>query len=78
MHMKEIIETIILNLVDNKEAVSVNEVQGEKSIVYEVKVAEDDMGKVIGRQGRLAKSIRTVVKSIGAREHKKVSVEFID
>ena len=78
MHMKEIIETIILNLVDNKDAVSVNEVQGEKSIVYEVKVAEDDMGKVIGRQGRLAKYIRTVVKSIGAREHKKVSVEFID
>ena len=76
--MKEIIETIILNLVDNKDAVSVNEVQGEKSIVYEVKVAEDDMGKVIGRQGRLAKPIRTVVKSIGAREHKKVSVEFID
>lgn len=76
--MKEIIETIILNLVDNKDAVSVNEIQGEKSIVYEVKVAEDDMGKVIGRQGRLAKSIRTVVKSIGAREHKKVSVEFID
>lgn len=78
MHMKEIIETIILNLVDNKDAVTINEIQGEKSIVYEVKVAEDDMGKVIGRQGRLAKSIRTVVKSIGAREHKKVSVEFID
>ena len=68
--MKEIIETIILNLVDNKEAVSVKEVQGEKSIVYEVKVAEEDMGKVIGKQGRLAKSIRTVVKSIGAREQK--------
>ena len=76
--MKEVIETIILNLVDNKEAVSVNEVQGEKSIVYEVKVANEDMGKVIGKQGRLAKSIRTVVKSIGARENKKVSVEFID
>ena len=76
--MKEIIETIILNLVDNKEAVEVNEVEGEKSIVYEVKVANEDMGKVIGRQGRLARSIRTVVKSIGAREHKKVSVEFID
>lgn len=76
--MKEIIETIILNLVDNKEAVSVNEVQGEKSIVYEVKVANEDMGKVIGKQGRLAKSIRTVVKSIGAREQKKVTVEFID
>ena len=76
--MKEIIETIILHLVDNKEAVSVNEVQGEKSIVYEVKVAEEDMGKVIGKQGRLAKSIRTVVKSVGARENRKVSVEFID
>ena len=76
--MKEIIETIILNLVDNKDAVQVNEVQGEKSIVYEVKVANEDMGKVIGRQGRLAKSIRTVAKSIGARENKKVSVEFID
>ena len=76
--MKEIIETIILNLVDNKEAVQVNEVQGEKSIVYEVKVANEDMGKVIGKQGRLARSIRTVVKSVVAREHKKVSVEFID
>lgn len=76
--MKEIIETIILNLVDNKDDVQVNEVQGEKSIVFEVKVANEDMGKVIGRQGRLAKSIRTVVKSIGARENKKVSVEFID
>ena len=76
--MKEIIETIILNLVDDKDAVKVTEVQGENSIVFEVKVANEDMGKVIGRQGRLAKSIRTVVKSIGAREHKKVSVEFID
>lgn len=76
--MKKIIETIILNLVDNKEAVEVKEVQGEKSIVFEVKVANEDMGKVIGKQGRLAKSIRTVVKSIGAKERKKVSVEFID
>ena len=76
--MKEIIETIILNLVDNKDAVEITEKQDEKYIVFEVKVANEDMGKVIGRQGRLAKSIRTVVKSIGARERKKVSVEFID
>ena len=76
--MKEIIETIILNLVDNKEAVEVNEKQGEKSIVFEVRVAEEDMGKVIGKQGRLAKSIRTVVKAVGSREQKKVTVEFID
>lgn len=75
--MKEIIETIILNLVDNKEAVEVNEVAGEKSTVYEVKVANTDMGKVIGKQGRLAKSIRTVVKAVASKEHKKVIVEFI-
>lgn len=76
--MKEIIETIILSLVDNKQAVEVNEKQGEKSIVFEVKVAEEDMGKVIGKQGRLAKSIRTVVKAVAGREQKKVTVEFID
>ena len=76
--MKEIIETIILNLVDNKDAVEITEKQDEKSVVFEVKVANEDMGRVIGKQGRLAKSIRTVAKSAGAREHKKVSVEFID
>lgn len=76
--MKEIIETIILNLVDNKQAVEINEKQGEKSIVFEVKVAEEDMGKVIGKQGRLAKSIRTVVKAVAGKEQKKVTVEFID
>ena len=75
--MKEIIETIILNLVDNKEAVEIIEKQEEKNIVFEVKVAEEDMGKVIGKQGKIAKSIRTVVKSIAAKEQKRVSVEFI-
>ena len=78
INMKEIIETIILNLVDNKDAVEITEKQDEKSIVFEVKVANEDMGKVIGRQGRLAKSIRTVAKAVAGREHKKVSVEFID
>lgn len=75
--MKDILETIILNLVDDKEAVQINEVEGEKSIIFEVKVAESDMGRVIGKQGRLAQSIRTVIKSIAGKEHKKVSVEFI-
>ena len=75
--MKEILETIILSLVDNKDAVQIKELDGEKSVVFEVKVAEEDMGKVIGRQGRLAKSIRTLVKSIAGKEHKKVTVEFI-
>ena len=75
--MKETLNVIISNLVDDKDAVEINEINGEKSIVFEVKVAEGDMGKVIGKQGRLAKSIRTVIKALAAREHKKVSVEFI-
>ncbi len=75
--MKDILETIILNLVSNKEAVEIKEINGEKSIVFEVKVAETDMGKIIGKQGRLAKSIRTVMKAVGAKEQKRVSVEFI-
>ena len=75
--MKEILQIIIENLVENKEAVQINEVEGEKSIVYEVKVADGDMGKIIGKQGRLAKSIRTVIKAVASKEQKKVSVEFI-
>ena len=75
--MKDILDVIIKNLVDNKEAVEINEVNGEKSVVYEVKVAEGDMGKIIGKQGRLAKSIRTVIKAVANKEHKRVTVEFI-
>ena len=75
--MKETLNVIISNLVDDKDAVEINEINGEKSIVFEVKVAEGDMGKVIGKQGRLAKSIRTVIKALAAKEHKKVSVEFV-
>lgn len=75
--MKEILETIILNLVDDKESVDIKEVEGEKSIIFEVKVAENDMGKIIGKQGRLAKIIRTVVRAAANKEHKRVTVEFI-
>ena len=75
--MKEILETIIKNLVDDKDAVEINEVAGAQSVVYEVKVAEGDMGKVIGKQGRIASSIRTVMKAAASRENKRVSIEFI-
>ena len=75
--MKELLETIIKNLVTNQEAVSINEVEGEKSIILEVKVAETDMGKVIVKEGRVAKAIRTVVKAIAAKEQKRVTIEFI-
>lgn len=76
--MKEILETIILNLVDDKESVQITETENEKSIIFEVKVAQNDMGKIIGKQGKLARSIRTVMKAVAGKERKKVSVEFIE
>ncbi len=75
--MKDILETIILNLVENKEAVKIEEEQTEKEVILKVTVENSDMGRVIGKQGRIAKSIRTVMKSVAAKEGKKVSVEFI-
>jgi len=76
--MKESLEAIITSLVNEPSEVSINQVDGEKSIVFEVKVANSDMGKVIGREGRIAKAIRTIMKALAAKEGKKVSVEFID
>ncbi len=75
--MKEILETIILNLVDDKESVEIKQIDNDKSTTFEVKVAESDMGKIIGRQGRVAGSIRTVMKSVAGKENKKVTIEFI-
>ena len=76
--MKDSLEAIITSLVNDPSSVSINEVDGEKAIIFEVKVAESDMGKVIGREGRIAKAIRTIMKSLAAKEGKKVNVEFID
>ncbi len=74
--MKELVETIAKALVDNPSEVVVTEEETEKSIVVTLKVAESDMGKVIGKQGRIAKSIRTVVKAASAHDEKKVLVEI--
>ena len=76
--MKEILQTIIENLVDNPDLVEIKQIDEENSTVFEVKVAEGDMGKVIGKQGRTAKSIRTVMKAVSAKEHKRVAIEFMD
>ena len=76
--MKGSLEAIITSLVSNPSEVSINEVDGEKQVIFEVKVANSDMGKVIGREGRIAKAIRTIMKALAAKEGKKVSVEFID
>lgn len=75
--MKELVETIARSLVDNPEMVQVNEIAGEQSIILELKVAQEDMGKVIGKQGRIAKAIRTVVKAAAIKENKRVVVEII-
>ncbi len=75
--MKELVEIIAKALVDNPDMVSVNEVNGEQSIIIELKVATEDMGKVIGKQGRIAKAIRTVVKAAATKENKRVVVEII-
>ncbi|HOV27562.1 MAG TPA: KH domain-containing protein [Pseudobacteroides sp.] len=75
--MKELLEFIAKSLVDEPEMVSVNEVEGEQSVILELKVAKDDMGKVIGKQGRIAKAIRTVVKSAAVKENKRVEVDII-
>ena len=66
--MKEILETIVLNIVENKNNVEVLEKIEETAIVYEVKVEKEDMGKIIGKQGKVAQAIRTLIKSIGAKE----------
>ena len=75
--MKNLLEVIIKGLVDNKDAVSINEKITKDAVTYQVKVAEGDMGQVIGKQGKMAKSIRTVMKSVASKERKKISVEFI-
>ena len=76
--MKEILESIILNIVDDKDSVIIKEKIEEDNVIYEVKVANDDMGRVIGKQGRVAKAIRTLMKSLGAKEKKRITIEFID
>lgn len=75
--LKELVEIIAKSLVDNPEMVQVNEIAGEQSIILELKVAPEDMGKVIGKQGRIAKAIRTVVKAAAIKENKRVVVEII-
>ena len=76
--MKDLLETIAKALVDNPDAVNVTQIDKEDgSIVLELRVAEDDMGKVIGKQGRLAKAIRAVMKSAAIRENIMVSVDIV-
>ena len=76
--MKELLLYMAKNLVDDPDAVSVTEVDDEEGKVLELRVAPGDMGKVIGRQGRIAKEIRTIVKTVAQRTGEKVTVEIVD
>lgn len=75
--MKGLLETIAKALVEFPDKVTVNEVETDDSVILELHVAPDDMGKVIGKQGRIAKAIRTVVKAAAIKKNKWVSVEII-
>ena len=76
--MKELLLYMAKNLVDDPEAVTVTETENEDGKVLELRVAPGDMGKVIGRQGRIAKEIRTIIKTVAQRDGVKVTVEIVD
>ena len=75
--MKELVEVIAKSLVDHPDEVVVTESENDKALVVELRVAQTDMGKVVGKQGRIAKAIRSVVKAAASKENKKVIVEIV-
>ena len=76
--MKELLTYLIQNLVDHPDEVSVTERETASGMVFEVRVADGDMGKVIGRQGRIIKEVRVLMKAVAQRKGKKVTVEVLD
>lgn len=78
MNLKDILSYIVENLVENPSEVSIEEVENDDTVTLQLKVAEADMGKVIGRQGRIAKEIRSVLKAAGLKDRKKVLVDILD
>ena len=75
---KEIVEVVVKSLVDVPEEVSVNVIEGEKSTILELKVAQEDVGKVIGKQGRIAKAIRTILSASATRDGRRATLEILD
>ena len=76
-NVKELVEFLVVNLVDNPDEVKVRQMDTDGSMVVEVSVAKEDMGKVIGKQGRIAQAIRCVVKAASVKENKKYIVEIV-
>ena len=75
---KELVEFVVKSLVDSPDEVSVNVIEGEKSTILELKVAQEDVGKVIGKQGRIAKAIRTILSASATRDGKRATLEILD
>jgi uncharacterized protein len=75
--MKELVEYIARSLVDNPSAVEVTEIEGGTSVILELKVAQEDMGRVIGRSGRVANAIRTLLRVLAAKQGKRVTLEIV-
>jgi predicted RNA-binding protein YlqC (UPF0109 family) len=76
--MKDLLELIVKQLVDNPDDVAVNEISGEQTSVFELRVNKDDLGKVIGKQGRTARAIRTLLSAAAVKDSKRVMLEIID
>ena len=76
--MKETLEILVRNLVDNKDKIEITEKENGNDVTLELRVDPSDMGKVIGKQGKVAKSIRTVMKSVSVKEGKRANIEFVD
>jgi uncharacterized protein len=76
--LKELVEQIVKKLVDNPDGVNVTEVSGEQSTIIELRVAPEDLGKVIGKEGRTARSIRTLVQAAASKEHKRAVLEILE
>ncbi len=75
--MRELVEFLVRHLVDQSEEVEVREISGDRSVLLEIRVAEGDVGKVIGRQGRVIQAIRTMARAAAARDGKRVMVEVV-
>ncbi len=76
--MKQVLETIVKNIVLNPDEVTITEKEEENKTIFEVKVAESDMGRIIGKQGKVANSIRTLMRALNSKDKKKMSIEFLD
>lgn len=78
MALKSLVEYIAKSLVDHPEQVNVNEVEGEKTTILELSVAEDDLGKIIGKHGRTARAMRTVVNAAASKDRKRAVLEILE